>query len=96
LPTGVGGILYPPASLHPDLFDEETFTRLCPDGDDFWFFWMARRAGTKFQKVGGRFRYIDWPGSQVQTLHVNNLATGYDRQIAALCSRFGVPPGLGE
>lgn len=94
IPTGVGGVLYPPGALHPDVVDASLFTRLCPDADDFWFYWMGQRAGSRVRKVGGRFRYVDWPGSQAIALHPANLEGGYDRQIRALVEAFGLPSGL--
>jgi len=94
IPTGVGGILYPPESLDPLVADSALAARLCPTCDDFWFFWMARRRGTPVLKVGGRFPYREWPGSQRSALHSANLGGEYDRQLAALSERFGVPAGL--
>jgi len=96
VPTGVGGILYPPASLDPLVADGALAARLCPTCDDFWFFWMASRRGTPARKVGGRFPYREWPGSQRRALHPVNLAGEYDRQLAALSERFGVPSGLAQ
>jgi hypothetical protein len=90
VPTGVGGVLYPPGALHPAVFDEALFTRLCPHTDDFWFYWMARRAGARHRLVGAGFDYRDWPGSQAVTLHADNLAGRYDREMAALAAHFGM------
>jgi hypothetical protein len=94
IPTGVGGILYPPGSLDPLAGDRMLAAALCPTCDDFWFFWMARRKGSLVRKVGPRFPYREWPGSQRATLHTGNLGGGYDRQLAALSARFGTPEGL--
>ena len=46
VPLGVGGVLYPPGSMHPDVFDEEAFMALTPSADDLWFWAMALRNGT--------------------------------------------------
>jgi hypothetical protein len=96
VPTGVGGILYPPGSLDPLVADSALATRVCPTCDDFWFFWMASRRGTPIRKVGGRFPYREWPGSQRRALHSGNLGGEYDRQLAALSARFGMPAGLAQ
>ena len=96
IPTGVGGVLYPPRSLHADVLDTALLGRLCPTTDDFWFWWQARRAGTPHRKIGERFAYVDWPGSQLESLHAANLAGGYDAQLAALAAHYGLPPGLAE
>ena len=45
--TGVGGCLYPPTCLHKDVFNVKKFQKLCPHGDDIWFWAMAVLAGTK-------------------------------------------------
>ncbi len=46
-PTGCGGILYPPNSLHKDVFNKELFTKLAPYADDIWFWAMAVLQDTK-------------------------------------------------
>lgn len=40
LPTGVGGVLYPPHSLKEDMLDPDLFTKIAPTTDDIWF-WAA-------------------------------------------------------
>ena len=35
-PTGAGGILYPPNSLHDKVLDRKLFLKLAPTGDDIW------------------------------------------------------------
>lgn len=49
--TGVGGVLYPPGSLDPEVVDENKFMELCPSGDDIWFWAMAVKNGTKIKVV---------------------------------------------
>lgn len=83
-PTGCGGVLYPPGSLAPEVFDEGTFQRICPDADDVWLYMMARRAGTLYRQVGGGFNNTSWPGSQAESLLTINIDGGNDRQIAAV------------
>ncbi len=46
LQIGVGGVLYPPKSLHPDVIKEEIFTKICEYQDDLWFWAMAVHNGT--------------------------------------------------
>lgn len=38
--TGVGGVLYPPHSLNPEMLKECLFTEIAPTTDDLWF-WAA-------------------------------------------------------
>lgn len=90
-PTGVGGALYAPGSLHSEVRDAALFTTLCPTSDDAWLYWMARRAGWRFSKIGPREHFTPWPGSQgVALMHANAGAEARnDQQIAALTTHFG-------
>lgn len=36
VPTGVGGVLYPSNSYHKDIFDVQTFKKICFLADDLW------------------------------------------------------------
>lgn len=40
-PTGVGGVLYPPGSLHGRVLDSDEFCRITPKNDDIWLWAMA-------------------------------------------------------
>ncbi|WP_147707782.1 hypothetical protein [Microvirga massiliensis] len=91
-PTGVGGVLYPPGSLSTEVLDEISFRELCPKADDIWLYWMGRRAGSSFKKIGGHQVLVHWPGSQMVGLHRQNLGLGFnDQQIRNLAARFGYP-----
>lgn len=46
VPIGVGGVLYPPESLHKEVFNEEAFSKLAPNADDLWFWLMAKLKGS--------------------------------------------------
>lgn len=92
VPTGAGGILYPPGAFGPAVLDRALFTRLCPDGDDIWFYWLARLNGTRHRQAGGRFWRINWPSSQRSSLWSGNEGGGNDRMIAAMEAEFGPLP----
>jgi len=49
--TGVGGVLYPPKSLHKDVTKKDIFTKLSPLADDIWFWAMAIKKRTKINLV---------------------------------------------
>ncbi|MBY0565161.1 MAG: hypothetical protein K2P58_13370 [Hyphomonadaceae bacterium] len=91
--TGVGGVLYPPGSLHPDVLHERLFMRLCPTNDDLWLYFMARRAGWRVRKVGPRRLFFSWPGTQRTALQHLNLApgAGNDVHLQDLIAHFGSP-----
>jgi hypothetical protein len=77
---GVGGVLYPPGSLHEDVTDRR-FLSLCPTNDDLWFYKMARR---RVRKVGHKFTIINWRGTLEMALAIENDAGGNDRMFANL------------
>lgn len=93
MPVGVGGVLYPPHALHPDVLDVETMLQLTPKADDLWFKVMALRAGTPVYPINevnptqqllscGHHR-------QALMLHTTNYLGGQDNvQLAALTKRY--------
>ena len=89
--TGCGGILYPPHSLHPDVTRRDLFEKLCPNADDLWFYWMARRAGSRYKVVGDDFTQLPWPDADASSLWQLNRDGENDRQIANLLAAFGNP-----
>lgn len=92
-PTGVGGILYPPRCFASDIADQDLFMSLAPQGDDIWFFWQARRAGTCYRRVPAGFDIVEWPSTQTVALYADNmLGLGNDRQIAAMSAHYGPVP----
>lgn len=92
-PTGVGGVLYPPKSLHEKVMDESAFMRLCPNADDVWFFWMARMQGSSHRRARDWFDIVEWPTSQhVALKHSNYELDGNDAQISAMQEAFGTLP----
>ena len=91
-PTGVGGVIYSPGVLHPDVTDVETFKELCPTADDIWLYWMGLRQGSIFRKIGPAREARSWPGTQQVALHRQNvLDNANDRQIGNLLQSFGFP-----
>lgn len=91
-PTGVGGVLYAPGVFHADVTNDLLFQALAPSADDVWLYWMHRMAGSRPEKIGGRFRITEWPGSQAQNLRGSNLAgDGNDRAIRAMLAHYGWP-----
>lgn len=57
-PVGAGGVLYPPKSLHEDLFKEDILKRNCLSSDDIWINVMARLKKTKVMKTAYYSKYI--------------------------------------
>ena len=48
--TSGGGTLFPPHSLHNEVFNEETFMAICPTADDVWLNAMARLNHSEIRK----------------------------------------------
>lgn len=91
-PTGVGGVLYAPGVFHPDVTDAALFRELAPSADDVWLYWMHRLNGSRPAKIGGRFRIIEWPGTQVSNLRSENLqGRGNDRALQNMLAAYGWP-----
>jgi hypothetical protein len=92
VPIGVGGVLYPPGTLHQDVLDEQAFKEVCPSADDLWLYWMGRRAMTIYKKIGGPNVPASWPTSQRRGLfHENLMSNKNDQQVKNLIRHYGLP-----
>ncbi|GAB2887279.1 glycosyl transferase [Microbulbifer echini] len=93
-PTGVGGVLYHPGSLHKDAFDSEKFLALCPKADDIWLKAMSVRQGTRAARVPDsrhwRDRFLTIPSARAQSLKRENLKSKYgnDYKIRRVFSEY--------
>ena len=98
VPTGIGGVLYPPGIFAADVTRQDLFTRYCPQADDIWLFWMASLTGARFRRIGLPRTFITWFSSQqVGLLQSNVLNTdGNDRQIDAMIGAYGFPAQGGD
>ncbi len=56
--TGVGGVLYPPYSLHKDVLKSSLFLKLTPLNDDIWFWAMAVMKGTKIKVINNNIKNL--------------------------------------
>jgi len=89
--TGHGGVLYFPGCFDSEVMNVEAFSRICPNADDVWLYWMARRAGSLYRKVGGKFVSANWRGSQAVSLMAENVASsGNDQQILRMVANYGL------
>ena len=83
--TGVGGVLYPPHSLRPEMLDVELFTQLAPTTDDIWFWAAAVANGTPIVPVPfGHNKPKGLGKPRRLSLKTSNFKTGTDRNAAAL------------
>ncbi len=83
--TGVGGVLYPPHSLKPEMLDVELFTQLAPTTDDIWF-WAAGVANN-YPVIPVPFGHNKPRGLEKPrelSLKTVNFKSGIDRNSTAL------------
>lgn len=95
-PTGVGGVLYPPGSIHPEVFNRERFRVLCPTNDDIWFKAMSVLRGWPARKAEGRFnswRFQSLGSSKRKELWAVNRAMN-DRQVRDTFEAYRLNPYL--
>lgn len=92
LPTGVGGVLYPPGSLPPEATDRTLIARLSPACDDSWLYFIWRKSGWRAKRAPGPSpQPLVWPKTQASALRKANRGGRKDEQLQALCRHFGVP-----
>ena len=90
--TGVGGVLYPPNSLHQDILSQEGFSSLCPNADDIWFWAMAVLADTKIslRLVFLKNHALLQTALQIKAMHSISLMCYKGKMICSL-KRFYQP-----
>lgn len=64
LPTGVGGVLYPPHCYNEKIFDVDAIKATCISTDDLWLSTMCRLNKTKSVYTGGKYGLINTVSSQ--------------------------------
>lgn len=69
--TGAGGVLYPPNSLHADVFKVDVFKKICPNADDLWFWAMAVKKNTKIRVPENCNPYLIYVNA-LKDLNLNN------------------------
>lgn len=79
LPTGCGGVLYPPNSLNKKVLDYENASKYAPTGDDIWFWLHAVLNMTKIKIVGqSSFELSFIPNTQEESLYKINDIEKYN------------------
>lgn len=92
LPTGVGGVLYPPNTLDEEIFNKENIKKLCLKADDLWLKIMALKKGTKVVITRENFyKFITVNKTQTNALSHSNLDGGEnDKQLAKILNYYEV------
>lgn len=85
LPTGIGGVLYPPHCYNKCIFDVKAIKATCINGDDLWLNFMCRLNDTKVVHTGAKFGFITVLSSQKTALCIENVNHDKnDIQISAI------------
>ena len=97
LPTGVGGVLYPPHALDESMLREELFTEIAPTTDDIWFWAAAVSHNTRILPVPfgkNKPKGLGKPGTI--SLKTYNFKSGRDRNFEALTAILSHFPAIKE
>lgn len=92
MPTGVGGVLYPPGSVHSDIFDSDLFKKKCFYADDVWLKIHSLRNNTRVVSLKTFSRdFINVGQSQkVKLVNENVNSGGNDVQFNNLISYYNL------
>lgn len=93
LGIGVGGVLYPPNALHPDVFDLKTAQEICPIADDIWFKFMAYRVGSKYvmAKKDSLNSFFSLESSNFEDLGTQNIKLGKNEiQLEQIVNHYNI------
>lgn len=96
LPTGVGGILYPPHIFNEEVFNEEVFMTDCKFADDVWFYAMTlynnkRSRRSKAYMIDPNGGFLENHTAQETTLtHINVNGGLNNKQLDAVFTRYGL------
>ncbi len=93
MPTGVGGVLYPPRSLDGVVTDRDLFMRLAPTADDIWFKACSMLAGRKSVRCTDRnitARDTSSILGKNGLWYSNLLDNANDPQLKAVFDHFGL------
>ncbi|MBP3489780.1 MAG: glycosyltransferase [Roseburia sp.] len=89
--TGVGGVLYPPHSLHEEAVNEDCAVKYCPTTDDLWLKIMSVKNGTKTVLAYPNVELHVLKESQTTALYRANRAGGEnDAQFQAVLGQYNM------
>ena len=92
MPTGVGGVLYPPHCFTPEVFNEEVFMKICGNGDDIWFKAMCLINGIQ-SRLAIIHEPVYYENQSVQNIALYNTNVGNadnDKQLNAVFERYNI------
>jgi hypothetical protein len=87
LPTGIGGILYPPGVFSDLVTNRDLFESLCPTADDIWLYWMVRLNEKSAKVVAADSVFYEWVGSKTSALYLGNVFKNKNDEALELMQR---------
>jgi hypothetical protein len=92
VPTGVGGVLYPPKSYNEDIFTEEVFKQICFMADDLWLKVATLRNNTPVMITPFFNKDLLTVGKSqnVKLVSSNSMGGGNDTQLASVLKHFNM------
>lgn len=95
LPLGGTGTLYPPGTLHEEVFNLDAIRKLCPNADDIWFRAMGLLKGTPVVKVvtdrpDGWDLIMNESVQDTALWHTNITERRNEEQYAAVMKAYGL------
>ncbi|PQA52729.1 hypothetical protein [Siphonobacter curvatus] len=92
MPTGVSGVLYPPNSLHKEVFEISKFLKLAPHADDIWFKCCSLLNNVKCRRVKGEnVHFLTIRSTQKDSLYnINVLLNRNDEQMKNLFDEYNL------
>ncbi len=95
IPTGIGGVLYPPGSVPPQAFDLDAIKSTCLFADDLWLKMMTTANGYPVWMPLRKFQYPNIRGSQDAALwRVNYFHQGNDAAMLSILDYIDSKYGL--
>ena len=92
IPTGVGGVLYPPHCFTEEVFNENVFMDICGQADDIWFKAMCLLKGTQ-SRLALIHNPVYYENESVQDVALYNTNVGYahnDKQLNLVFKKYNI------
>jgi hypothetical protein len=84
-PIGMGGILYPPKVLNPEVLNSNVFLNICPLADDLWLYVMTKLENNKAVKTNYNSIYLPVMNFKNISLSTANTTQGLnDKQLVSI------------
>ena len=92
IPTGVGGVLYPPHCFVEEVFNESVFMDICGQADDIWFKAMCLLKGTQ-SRLALIHHPVYYENESVQDVALYNTNVGSannDKQLSLVFKKYNI------